>query len=129
MFFSRSQHYKFFFLSFEKRIHIILRKSMLFFNCSLVSDPLPPHGLWPARLFYPCDSPDKSTGVGCHFLLQGIFLTQGWNLGLLSWQADFFFTTAPFGRLPQLREFRNCNNVCFPLVLCQLTGCCLSVHS
>ena len=91
MFFSRSQHYKFFFLSFEKRIHIILRKSMLFFNCSLVSDPLPPHGLWPARLFYPCDSPDKSTGVGCHFLLQGIFLTQGWNLGLLSWQADFFF--------------------------------------
>ena len=24
----------------------------------------------------------KSTGVGCHFLLQGIFLTQGSNLGL-----------------------------------------------
>ena len=21
--------------------------------------------------------------MGCHFLLQGIFLTQGWNLGLL----------------------------------------------
>ena len=27
--------------------------------------------------------PGKSTGVGCHFLLQGIFLTQGWNRGLL----------------------------------------------
>ena len=27
--------------------------------------------------------PDKNTGVGCHFLLQGIFPTQGWNLGLL----------------------------------------------
>ena len=26
---------------------------------------------------------DKSTGVGCHFLLQGIFLTQELNLGLL----------------------------------------------
>ena len=26
---------------------------------------------------------DKNTGVGCHFLLQGIFLTQGSNLGLL----------------------------------------------
>ena len=26
--------------------------------------------------------PGKSTGVGCHFLLQGIFLTQGSNLGL-----------------------------------------------
>ena len=25
----------------------------------------------------------KSTGVGCHFLLQGIFLTQGSNPGLL----------------------------------------------
>ena len=29
------------------------------------------------------DSPGKSTGVGCHFLLQGIFLSQGLNLGLL----------------------------------------------
>ena len=27
--------------------------------------------------------PDKSTGVGSHFLLQGIFLIQGSNLGLL----------------------------------------------
>ena len=29
------------------------------------------------------DSPGKSTGVGCHSLLQGIFLTQGLNPGLL----------------------------------------------
>ena len=28
------------------------------------------------------DSPDKNTGVGCHALLQGIFLTQGSNPGL-----------------------------------------------
>ena len=27
-------------------------------------------------------SPVKGTWVGCHFLLQGIFPTQGWNLGL-----------------------------------------------
>ena len=27
--------------------------------------------------------PGKSTGVGCHFLLQGIFQTQGSNLSLL----------------------------------------------
>ena len=26
------------------------------------------------------NSPDKNTGVGCHFLLQGIFLTQRSNL-------------------------------------------------
>ena len=29
------------------------------------------------------DSPGKNTRVGCHALLQGIFLTQGSNLGLL----------------------------------------------
>ena len=38
----------------------------------------------------PWDFPGKSTGVGCHALLQGIFLTQGSNphlLRLLLWQA------------------------------------------
>ena len=29
------------------------------------------------------DSPGKNTGVGCHALLQGIFLTQRWNSGPL----------------------------------------------
>ena len=28
----------------------------------------------------PWNSPGKNTGVGCHFLLQGIFLSQGSNL-------------------------------------------------
>ena len=32
--------------------------------------------------------PDKNTGVGCHFLLQGIFPTQGSNSCLLHWQVD-----------------------------------------
>ena len=32
--------------------------------------------------------PDKNTGVGCHFLLQGIFPNQGWNPHLLHCQAD-----------------------------------------
>ena len=40
----------------------------------------------PARLLCPWDSPGKNTGVGCHALLQGIFLTQGLNLHLLHWQ-------------------------------------------
>ena len=35
------------------------------------------------RLLCPWDSPGKSTGVGCHFLLQGIFSIQELNLGLL----------------------------------------------
>ena len=33
--------------------------------------------------FCPWDSPPKNTGVACHFLLQGIFPTQGSNLCLL----------------------------------------------
>ena len=35
------------------------------------------------RPLCPWDSPGKSTGVGCHSLLQGIFLTQVLNLGCL----------------------------------------------
>ena len=35
------------------------------------------------RLLRPCDFLGKSTEVGCHFLLQGIFRPQGSNLGLL----------------------------------------------
>ena len=42
----------------------------------------------PARLLYLWDFSDNNTGVGCHFLLQGIFPTQGLNLCLLHWQAD-----------------------------------------
>ena len=42
----------------------------------------------PLRLLCPWDSPGKNIGMGCHFLFQGILLTQGWNPGLLHWQAD-----------------------------------------
>ena len=36
----------------------------------------------PHRLLRPWDSPGRNPGVGCQFLLQGIFPTQGWNPGL-----------------------------------------------
>ena len=52
-------------------------------NHPVLSDSLRPHGLQPARLLSSWNSPGKNTGVGCHSLLQGIFLTQGSNLGLL----------------------------------------------
>ena len=45
-------------------------------------------GLWPTRLLHPWDFPGKNTGVGCHFLLQGILPTHGLNPCLLHWQAD-----------------------------------------
>ena len=46
----------------------------------------------------PWDSPGKNNGVGCHFLLQGNFLTQGLNLCLLSllhWQPDYLPLVSP----------------------------------
>ena len=47
---------------------------------SVVSNSLRPHGLHPARLLCPWDSPGKDTGVGCQAFLQGIFPTQGSNI-------------------------------------------------
>ena len=51
--------------------------------CSVVPDSLLPHGQGLPRLLCPWDFPGQNTRVGCHFLLQGIFLTQGSNLSLL----------------------------------------------
>ena len=50
-------------------------------------------GPQPSRLLCPWDSPGKNTGVGCHVLLQSIFLTQGSNLHflcLLHWQVGSY---------------------------------------
>ena len=48
-----------------------------------MSDSLWPHGLQLSRLLCSLNSAGKNTGVGSHSLLQGIFLTQGLNPGLL----------------------------------------------
>ena len=56
--------------------------------CSVMSSSLWPHELSPTRLLCPENLPSKNTGAGCHFLLQGTFLTQGSNPRLLHWQAD-----------------------------------------
>ena len=45
-------------------------------SCPTLCDPMKP-----TKLLRPWDFPGKSTGVGCHFLLQGLFLTQGSNPG------------------------------------------------
>ena len=54
-------------------------------SCPTLCDPMdcsPPgfsvHGI----------SPGKNIGVGCHFLVQGLLLTQGSNSYLLHWQVD-----------------------------------------
>ena len=50
------------------------------------------------------DFPGKDTGVSCHFLLQGIFQTQGSNPGLLHWQADSW----PLSHLGSQKLERQC---------------------
>ena len=64
-----------------------------------MSDSLRPHGLQPTRLLWSGDFPDKSTGVGCHFFLQGLFPTQGSNppVSCVSCTSGEAFTTAPLG--------------------------------
>ena len=52
--------------------------------CSDSSNSLQPHECQPTRLPCTWDFPGKNTGMGCHFLLQGIFPIQGSNLSLLS---------------------------------------------
>ena len=49
-------------------------------SCPTVCDPM---NCSPQGSSVHVDSPSKNTGVGCHALLQGIFPTQGLNLGLL----------------------------------------------
>ena len=57
----------------------------------VVPDSLQPHRLQPTRLLCPWDFPGKDTGVGCHFLLQGIFTTYGLNLGLLHCRQSLYW--------------------------------------
>ena len=44
--------------------------------------------LWPQGLYSPWNFPGRDTIVDCHFLLQGIFPTQGSKVCLLHWQVD-----------------------------------------
>ena len=68
---------------------------LLLFSREVVSDSFVTSGTVAHRLLCPWDFPGKNTGVGCHFLLQGIFPTKGSNLLLLNWQADW---------LPQMHQ-------------------------
>ena len=56
---------------------------MCVFSHSVVSISLQPCGMQPARFLCLWDFSGKNPGVGCNFLIQGIFLIQGSNLGLL----------------------------------------------
>ena len=73
------------------RVHTHARARVCVFSHFVLSDSLRPHGLQPSKLLCPWDFPAENPGVGCHFLLQGIFLTQVSDsclLSLLHWQVD-----------------------------------------
>ena len=74
---------------------------LLLLSHSVVPDSWQPHGMQPARLLCPWNSPSKNTGVGCHALLQGIFPTQGLNPGLLHWAS---LVAQSVKNLPAVRE-------------------------
>ena len=62
---------------------LVLLVRVQVFSGSVVSNSLQVHGLQPDRLLCPWDFSCRKSGVCCHFLLQGIFLTQGPNPYLL----------------------------------------------
>ena len=67
-------------------------------RCSVVSDSVTP---WTVAYEDPLSMgfSSKSTGVGCHFLLQGIFPTQGLNPGPLHCRQTFY-PLKPSGKPP-----------------------------
>ena len=69
---------------------------------------LRPPGLEPARLFCPWNSLGKSTGMGCHTLLQGLFQTLGLNPGLLPCRQILYYLRKPF-------VYHGCTCVCLSL--------------
>ena len=77
-------------------------------NRSVMSNFLWPRGLRPTRLLCPWNSPVRNTGVGCHSLLQRIFLTQGLNLGLLHCRQIFTFSRATREAPDSCRYWDNC---------------------
>ena len=69
------------------------------------------HGLWATRLLWPWNSPGKNTGVGSQSLPSPeIFLTQGWNLGLLhGWQILYCLSHQGFTELLSKQKSLNHN--------------------
>ena len=86
---------------------------------SIMSDSLRPHVLQPTRLLCPWDSPGKNTGVGCHFLLQGIFPTQESNPGLphcRQTQADALTSEPPGSPIQYLQMMKFLHLVLCPWI-------------
>ena len=75
--------------------HQLLPAVCMCVSLLVVSDSLRPHSLQPTRLLCLPDFPGKDTRVGCYFLLQGIFPTQGLNPGLLHCRQILYWLSYP----------------------------------
>ena len=93
---------------------------------ALVVSDYDPNDCSPPCSSFHGDSPGKNTGMGCHFLLQGIFLIQESNPHLLHWQAD----SLPLSHLLANRQPGKSSIVCFKLLrsLFSLCSLILPVH-
>src|SRR5574337_44455 len=93
----------------EKIIPLLLSSSN---SCVLDAQLCPtlcnPMDYSPARFLCPWDFSGKNTGVGCHFLFQGIFPTQRSNPHLPA-LAGGFFTTEPPGKLCYFPRRTHCS--------------------
>ena len=62
--------------------------------------------------------PRQEYWSGCHFLLQGIFLTQGLNLHVLHWQVDLLplsHQNSPINALQFSSVAQSCPTLCNPM--------------
>ena len=71
---------------------------------SVMPDFATPYTVARQALLSVWNSPGKNTGVGVHFFLQGIFLTQGSNLCLLHCSQILYYLSQP-GK-PRIRNGR-----------------------
>ena len=72
------------------------------------------------RLLCPWDSPDKNIGVGCHYLYQGIFPTQGSKPSLPHCRQIFLPSEPPESLLFYIptctaKSFQSCLTLCDPI--------------
>ena len=72
MFFFHVGHY-----GVLSRVLCVVLQVLVFVSRPAVTDALQHYGLELTRLLGPWSSPGKNTGVGCQFLLQGVFLNPG----------------------------------------------------
>ena len=85
----------------------------------------------------PGDSPGKNTGVGCYFLLQGVFLTQKWNWGLphcrwilyqLNYKRTNFIKKKNLARY-SIERILDLENISYRAIRCIIMGISLILYS